>query len=418
MISNGFHSHPPAIRSTFQFLVRAKWFLVLVIFSLVSVAAATSTQVSDENTDQEYIHIMNLMDRADALRASGRADDAKAKDKEAYGALVIFQKMHPRWNPTSVEYRLHEVTEILQGQPEAEPEEPVSAKPHVSLEAAPSRKGPIRLLDAGSEPRQVLRLHPQAGDKQSMILTMKVSLDMPGGAAAAMPPIPAITVPLDVSIDSVDSNGLITFDAVLGELALGSDTGLPPQAVDQAKKAFSSVKGLSVSMTMSSQGSGRLVSVNAPTDASPDIQKSVGKVQQAISTMQTASPIMALPEEAVGAGAKWEVKTIVSTNGMSVNQTTTYQLASVDGDQISIKKNSDFGMQGMPTTPAATPMPIASLNINGTMSGTVKMDLSKLLPVQANSDVQLALNVGMKGPNNTSMPMAVKMKVNFDLESH
>src|SRR5579862_2480827 len=98
MITNGSHSRPTAIGATIQFLVRSKWVFTLAIAALVTVAATLPPPVSDENTDEEYIRIMNLMDRADALRATGKADAGKAKNEEAYRALMIFQKTHPKWN--------------------------------------------------------------------------------------------------------------------------------------------------------------------------------------------------------------------------------------------------------------------------------------------------------------------------------
>src|SRR5262249_27681377 len=109
MITNGSHSRRTAIGATIQFLVRGKWVLTLAIAALVSAAATLPAPVSDENTDQEYIRIMNLIDRADVLRATGKADAAKAKDQEAYRALVIFKKAHPKWNTRTVEYRLTQI---------------------------------------------------------------------------------------------------------------------------------------------------------------------------------------------------------------------------------------------------------------------------------------------------------------------
>src|SRR5579862_6456444 len=111
MITNGSHSRPTAIGATIQFLVRGKWVFALAIAALVTVAATSPPLVSDENTDDEYIRVMNLMDRADALRATGKADAAKAKDEEAYKALMIFQKTHPKWKSKSVEYRLNQLAQ-------------------------------------------------------------------------------------------------------------------------------------------------------------------------------------------------------------------------------------------------------------------------------------------------------------------
>jgi hypothetical protein len=428
MIINGSHSRRLASGAAIQFLVRARWFFGLAMAVFFTVAATPPSIVSDEDTDQQFIHIMNLMDRADVLRASGKADAAKAKDEEAYRALVIFQKIHPRWYPKTVQYRLTEVTQDIEGKPAETSEPAATPKPHTNSEK-PAKTGSsptasstssVQLLDPGSEPRQVLRLHVKPGDKQAVVLTVKMSMDMPAMAGPrGVPQIPPLTVPADVSIDSVATNGDITFDAVLGEVSLAGAGGLPPQAVEAIKSTFDSVKGVTVTMMMSSQGSGRILNIKAPPDAPSNIGQGVDKIQQTISTMHTATPILVLPEEAVGSGAKWEVKTSVTTNGMVVGQTATYQLASVDGDHISVNKTVNFTVSGTPSTPGLTPapMPLSSMEMKGKMTGTSSIDLSKLVPTQATADLQFGMNMGMKIAN-TNMPIAMKIAVNFNLEAH
>lgn len=423
MITSGRHSRSLTLSTTIQFLVRTKWVFGLAIAALLAVAATPPPQVSDEDTDLQYIHIMNLIDRADALRASGKADAAKAKDIEAYKALVMFQRVHPRWYPKTVEYRLNELDQEIEGRPAETAEAESAPKPHTNLEApvkkSSSSKSAVKLLDPGSQPRKVLRLHVKPGDKQTMILTIKASMDMPAMAGRGAPGIPPLNVPADVSVDSVAPNGDITFDAVLGEVSLASSAGLPPQAVAQAKKAFGTVKGFTVTMLLSSHGDGRLLSIKAPPGAPPDMEQGISKAQQTISTMHTTTPILALPEEPVGPGAKWEVKTDVTTNGMAINTTATYQLESVDGDRISVSKKVDFSVNGSPTGPGVmpTPMPMGSVNISGDWTGTSALDLAKVLPTQSTSDIKLAMNMAPKSGNATQS-MAMKMDINFSLEAH
>ena len=426
MITNGFRSRPLAIGALIQFLSRRKWIFTLAAAALVTVAATAPPPVSDENTDEEYIKIMNLMDRADALRATGKPDAAKAKDQEAYKALIYFKRAHPKWNSTTVEYRLSELTTEIEGKP-AESEAPTKTKAHTNLEAPAKHtsapyKTTIKLLDPGTEPRKVLRLHPKASDKQGILLTVKLSVDMPAMAGAAgAPNLPAITIPVDISIDSVAPNGDITFKGVLGEGSIGTDGNLPPPAVDQAKKAFASAKGLALTMIMSSSGVGRVVNVEAPQGAPANMEQTIAAIKQAVSAVHTSTPIITLPEEAVGSGAKWESKTLFTTNGMDMAQTATFQLTSAEGDHISISKTADFTVKGSPqkiqqsSTPAM--MPFGSMDLKGTLKGTSALDLSKVIPMQSTGDLELAMNMGIKSPKG-NQPMSVKMHINFSLEAH
>lgn len=419
MIMNGPHCRTPAIGARFQIPASAKWLFTLLIAALLTMAA-TPTPVADESTDEQYIQIMSLIDRADALRMAGYKDAAKAKYKQAETELYLFKRSNPLYAPKAVNYRLQEVTDRVEARPPL-PSSTPSSKPKVKLEASTSSsKSSVKLLDPGAEPRKALRLHPQPGEKQAVLLTLKVDMDVPGMTGPKAPKIPEVTIPADVSIEKVAPNGDISFDLVLGEAGLGTNVSLPPQQVAAAKMAFATVRGLSVSMVMSSHGSGRLVDIKAPAGAAPQIEQAISKAKETISTVHTASPIFALPEEPVGQGAKWEVKTTIETNGMDMDQTSTFQLTSVDGDHISVSKTVDFTLKGTPQqakSPAATPMPMGSMDMNGNLTANSAMDLSKLMPLQSTLDGKLVMNMSMKTPKG-NMPMAMKANLNLTMESH
>lgn len=417
---NGSLCRTSAIRAIFQIPASAKWLFTLLIAALLTMAA-TPTPVADESTDEQYIQIMALIDRADALRTAGYTNAAKAKYKQAQTELYLFKRSNPLYSPKAVNYRLQEISNRLEARAPIPSSTPSTPKPKVKLEAAASSsKSSVKLLDPGAEPRKALRLHPQAGEKQAVLLTLKVNVDAPGMTGPKAPKIPEVTIPADVSIDKVAPNGDIDFDLVLGEVALATNASLPPQQAVAAKMAFATVRGLSLSMVMSSHGSGRLVDIKAPPGAAPQIEQAITKAKESISTMHTATPIFALPDEPVGQGAKWEVKTMIETNGMNMDQTSTFQLTSVDGDHISVSKTVDFTMKGTPKqgqSPASAPMPVGSMDMNGKLTATSAMDLSKLMPLQSTLDGQFDLNMSMKSPKG-NMPMAVKANLNLTMESH
>lgn len=416
---NGSHRRTVAIGKKFQVPASAKWLFTLLITALLTMAA-TPPPIADEKTDEQYIQIMNLIDRADALRKSGQADAAKAKYKQAQTALLLFKRANPLFDTKAVSYRLQEVSERIETRPPI-PSATPSSKPKVKLEASTaSAKSSVKLLDPGAEPRKVLRLHPQPGEKQALLLTVKMNVDVPGMTGPKTPKMPPVTIPADVSVAKVAPNGDIDFDFVLGEGNLATNANLPPQAAEQAKKSFGSIKGLALAMMMSNRGSVRLLDLTAPPGAAPDLEQGITKAKETISAIHTATPMLALPDEPVGQGAKWEVKTTTKTNGMTMNLTETIQLTSVDGDHISLSKDVDFGMNGTPQPKqgaAAMPIPMGSMDITGKLTGTSAMDLSKLMPLQASWDGQFAINMSMKTPKG-NMPMNAKADLNLTMESH
>src|SRR2546426_695811 len=134
--------------------------------SLVALAAAAFLlalcPARADDPDDQYIRIYSLMRQADSLTTNGPAGAALAKYHEAVTALQNFQKGHPDWNPRTVSFRLNYLAEKIAA---------VSQKPPATgqLGAGASQ---AKLLEAGAEPRKVLRLHPKPGDKQTVAMTL------------------------------------------------------------------------------------------------------------------------------------------------------------------------------------------------------------------------------------------------------
>jgi hypothetical protein len=424
MITNGFRSRSMAIGALIQFLKRGKWVFGLAIAALLATAATSPPPLSDENTDQEYIRIMNLMDRADALRATGKADAAKAKDQEAYKALLTFQRTHPKWNSKSVEYRLNQLAQEIEGRPK---ESETSSKPkghtnleapskHSSTESTSSAAAAVKLLDPGAEPHKALRLHVKAGDKQTVIISVKVnmSMDMPGapGAGNAAPNIPALSLPADVSVQSVAANGDITYQMVFEEPGVAEETNTIPQVAQAMKTALAGFKGLTTTAVISDRGVSKKVDIKMPPDANPQVRQTVDQMKENMMSMGSL-----FPEEPIGTGAKWQVKMPVKSSGMTVEQTTDYQLASIDGDHLSTtftQTQSAANQKMQNPSMGATQMNV--LQMTNSMTGNIASDLSKLMPLQATMDGHTEMNAEITAAGK-KQPMSMKIGMNLTMES-
>ena len=399
MIKSGSAPRLPVFGSSIRFLARFQCFFVL--FAAVLSAAAQSSQ-DQQIPDVQYIHIMTIIDRADALRLAGHMDAAKVKYNEARTNLLNFRAHNPLFDPKTVAYRLNEVTTWV----EARPPVPASSSADESKPMpAPVAKSPVKLLNPGAEPRAVLRLHPTAGDKQTVIMTLKTKVTMPppppGGAAApAMPSIPPITIPMDITVQSVTPSGDINYTTVMGEPGIVEDTNTPPQMAQAMKAAMAKIKGITASGTISSRGISKKVDIKVPPDADPQMRQSLENMREGMANL--GSP---LPEEAVGVGAKWEVKMPVKTEGMTIEQTSDYQLDSAAGDHVTTKF----------TLTQSTANSRVQISSNG--SGTITSDLSKLVALQANMDMHMELGVGGAAANNQAQPNSMKMDVNISMEA-
>jgi hypothetical protein len=391
MIKSGFTPCLSVVRPKLQFLVRSKFVFSLLVVALFGVLTATA-QNDQPNPDEQFIKIMSTIDKADALRTSGQIPAAVAKYRDAQTNLVRFKAHNPLFAPKTVQYRMTEVTDRITALT-APPERPASKTNLESASVAPAPKSPVKLVDAGAEPRKVLRFHGQPGDKQTTLMIMKSTVDM---GAQGQPPVitPAVTLPLDITTKGISPNGDITYEIVLGDVTVAEDTNATPQTAQAMKTIMSSIKGVTITGVMSDRGISKKTDVKAPPGSSPQIQQAVEQLKEGFSNMD--SP---LPEEAVGAGAKWQINRPTKFQGISGQQTESYQLVSIDGDHVNLSMNLNV---------AATNQMMQTLS---TTSGTNTMDLSRIAPVSASWTSHAELNAS--GPK----PMAMKTDTSIEMES-
>lgn len=386
-----------------QSLVRSKWIFGLIAAGLVSVAA---TPPSQQIPDEQYVYIMTVIDRADALRKAGQADAARAKYKEAERALLQFKNANPLFDPKTVAYRLKEVTDQADARPPLAPMTNSATKPAANLEAdsaTAAAKSGVKLLDPGAEPRKALRYHIQAGDKQTAIMTMKVKLDMgnlpagPDGKPMVIPAIPAMSIPMDITVQNVAANGDITYEMVMEDVSLAQDTNTPPEVLQAMQKALVGIKGLTSTGVMSNRGISKKMDIKAPAGSDPQARQFMDQMKDGTSNMNVP-----FPEEAVGVGAKWEMKKTTKIQTASVEQTGTYELVSVDGDKLSTKLNVGFDASA-PKGQGA----MAGMQAGGTSTGTANLDLSKVIGPSAEINMHLDAPVGKGQVMKMDISMAI-----------
>jgi hypothetical protein len=266
----------------------------------------------------------------------------------------------------------------------------------------------VKLLEPGAEPRKALRLHPKAGDKQTSTLAIKMT--MTAGPMGEMK-IPEIKIPIDTTIKNVTPEGDITFDIVMGQAQV-ADSGAADPTAAMMKESLSKLGGETATTMISSRGLAKAAKVNMPKDANAQSRQTMEQVQESLGDI-----VFILPEEAIGAGAKWQVKQTIKQQTMSIGQTTDFELVSVEGDIVKVKSRISQtaanqkvdipGMQGMK----------ADLNkLTGTGTGNMTVNLGQIMPTQGTADRQIdvSLGVNMGGQKQT---MDMKRSATMTLES-
>ena len=124
-----------------------------------------------------------------------------------------------------------------------------------------------------------------------------------------------------------------------------------------------------------------------------------------------------LPQEAVGQGARWEVKQSLKSQGMTINQTTTYQIASIEGDRVTATCTiSQSAPNQKIQNPAMQGVKLDLTKMAGTGKGNITFDLGHLMPVassvDSHTDMSMAMNMG-----NQKQDMSMKVDLNLKMEA-
>ena len=384
----------------------AAWLLIGLLLLTLGTARA-------DGPDDDYLAAYGLMNEADALNTSGKTGQAHAKYIEAQQALTQFKRDNPGWNPGIVSYRLNYIAGKIADTVAVTAVNGVTNVTTVSPAEPAPPKPLVTLLDAGSEPRTVLRLHPVAGNKQSFIMTMKMGMDM--GATGGLSPnmdIPAIVMNVDVEVQSVSAEGEINYAFVYNDVTIAASTNTLPAIAAGMKAALAGIDGMSGTGLMSDRGVIKKFEMKLPATAAPQLSQFTDQMKDSFSG--SATP---LPDEAVGPGARWEYKSRQKTQNMTVDQTITYKLVSVDGDRLTLR---NVISQSAPNQKVQnTVMPGLKSNLtkmSGNGTGSTTLDLGKIMPVSATledkTEIAMGMNLGGQQQN-----MEMKMKINVTIES-
>ena len=381
------------------------WFVLALLL-----AACSSAQA--EEPDAKYMRSYYAIEQADSLAKRGQTEAAKAKYQAAQAALKDLKNISPTWNTKAVAYRLSYVNERIESlsQPPAPAATEVAGDAKATAQSGALAPGTeVKLLSAGAEPRQALRLQVKSGETQKAVMTLQMAMSM-GGAGELMK-IPAIKMDLDAEIKGVNA-GDINCETRLGDVGIESEAGSAPQLVDAMKASFGNLKGMVIVSTISDRGSSKKAEVKLPPGADASARQSMEQMKESFLNSQVV-----LPEEPVGPDAKWEVKQKIKSQGMTIDQTTTHHLVSMEGNVLNIESSIEQSAANQKVAnPAMPQLKVDLTKMTGKSKGQLTVDLTKVLPTAAtiNGGAEMVMSAGA-GAQAQSMTM--KMGANIKIES-
>jgi hypothetical protein len=162
---------------------------------------------------------------------------------------------------------------------------------------------------------------------------------------------------------------------------------------------------------MTERGRQKDVKVTMPEGIDPALSQTMSQSMEQLNDLG----VRFLPEEAVGVGARWEIKDRPTANGMTVDQTVTYTLKSRDKDRLVLALDFVQSAKPQKIINAAAPgmeMDLVSLASKGV--GSMDYDLARLLPAKASITFEMSMEMKV-GLGEEAQAMKVDMTVELGL---
>jgi hypothetical protein len=265
----------------------------------------------------------------------------------------------------------------------------------------------IKMVSTGAAPKTALRYAVPAGSKSrtAMDTEMAMTMEMMGMSMPEMK-MPTMKMVMDMEITAVAANGDMSFTS--GVSSMTYDTaGADPAMAAALAGASTDLSSLKTSGTMTSRG---------VTTSSLDISKIADPaLKQMMESASTAVQSMSfpMPEEAVGVGARWEVRQRMASGGIEALTTSTVEVTAIQGSKVSLKVtlNQTAPVQAMknPALPPDAEINLTSFTGTGTTNTVV--DLATL-STEGTGAMSMAMSMQMKMQGmEQNMNMTTNLKI-------
>ena len=239
---------------------------------------------------------------------------------------------------------------------------------------APGEPAKVTILSTGTGTKKALRYSIPADFKTHLELTVAVEMTINAlGQAIAVPSTP-IRLGADVAVTKIEGDDITYSLAFTGATLDGDATSPLASALQAGMAGISGVKGIT---TVSTQGVTK-------SSSSLEVSDAALKTMLAQSSVENLSS--ALPEEAVGVGARWEVRQSMANDGSTQFQSAIYEVTAIDGPSVVLKVTTT---STAPSQTISNPM-VAAVggemrldSLTGSGTGTVTVRLDSLIPTSA-----------------------------------
>jgi hypothetical protein len=236
----------------------------------------------------------------------------------------------------------------------------------------------VRLLDAGADPKSDLSYALAKGATQKLSLAMDTAMGVKSnGQSLPQTPLPRMTMLFDSTVAEKNAAGEVRIDWRLTSASVDPNGGQQEQMARALRPQLDTMKGLGTGYWLTPKGHVH--------DAKPELSPSMPPAaQQIMSGMSQSleSMVTPLPAEAVGAGARWQVVSRITSGGADMLESAVYTLKSRSGARASLDVTffqlSASDTIKTPQMPAGMSARLKSFASGGTRR--TELDLTSVVP--------------------------------------
>jgi hypothetical protein len=267
----------------------------------------------------------------------------------------------------------------------------------------------VRVLDEGTGDKKALRYRYSPGSKHIMEMRLEMGMGMKVGERE-MPPValPAMLMRAEILVGQPEGDLMPYEFTVPTAPEVEAKEGASEAMIQGLKASLAAMTGLKGKAQVDARGATREGKFVLEGEENPQLAQLVDSMGQSMKQMS-----IPLPEAAVGVGARWQARQRMKMGGMSIFQVGEYALVAMDGDALTLKVTlTQLGPKQMMDPPGLPPGVTAELlDMRGTGSGTMEVNLTSLVPVSRVS-VTSATSMRM---TQQGAPQEMSMKMTMDM---
>lgn len=300
---------------------------------------------------------------------------------------------------------------VVQPTPPTAKPTPRAAQPNQPV----PQKATFETISLGNEQgRQVLRYKPVVNQQETATLTLNMNMKMVFSGTTIPTDMPATVMKMETTVTKVDSNGDIHYQFRYVDADVTGRASLPDSMLASLRSQMKKLVGLSGTFVVSDRG--QLKSSNFKIPKTLD-EATKAMLEQMSQSLEQFSSV--LPAEAVGKGAKWRAVQPMTFSGVTLVQTSTYELVDFQDGAMTLKttvsQTATAQTMKQPGMPANLTMHLKSMTSTGAGESVARLD--RLLPTKADLSISSQSEMELKRTQEgTPMLISTDSKIESTFE--